>query len=92
MLNVGLLLVGAYLLGSIPFSYIVVRLATGKDVRQEGSGNVGATNALRTGGKLAGFLALLFDALKGVAAVFLARLLGASEPPQSVSATDRRRL
>ncbi|MEO8505155.1 MAG: glycerol-3-phosphate 1-O-acyltransferase PlsY [Acidobacteriota bacterium] len=80
MLNVVLLLVGAYLLGSIPFSYIVVRLVTGKDVRQEGSGNVGATNALRTGGKLAGFLALLFDALKGVAAVFLARLLGASEP------------
>ena len=79
MLNVVLLLVGAYLLGSIPFSYIVVRLVTGKDVRQEGSGNVGATNALRTGGKLAGFLALL-DALRGLAAVFLARLLGASEP------------
>ncbi len=78
--HVTLLLTGAYLLGSIPFSYIVVRLVTGKDVRREGSGNVGATNALRTAGKLAGGLALLFDVLKGVGAVLLARLLGADEP------------
>jgi glycerol-3-phosphate acyltransferase PlsY len=79
-LHAVLLLVGAYLLGSIPFSYLVVRLVAGKDVRREGSGNVGATNALRTAGKLAGSLALLFDVLKGVGAVLLARLLGASEP------------
>lgn len=78
--NVAALLVGAYLLGSIPCSYLVVRLLAGKDVRREGSGNVGATNALRTAGKLAGGLALFFDVLKGVAAVLLARLLGASEP------------
>ncbi len=80
MLNAALLVLGAYLLGSIPFSYLVVRLVAGKDVRREGSGNVGATNALRTAGKLAGVLALLFDIAKGVAAVFLARLLGADEP------------
>lgn len=79
-MNAALLLLGAYLLGSVPCSYIVVRLVAGKDVRREGSGNVGATNALRTAGKLAGALALLFDVLKGVAAVLLARLLGAGEP------------
>lgn len=75
-----LLLLGAYLLGSVPFSYIVVRLVAGKDVRREGSGNVGATNALRTAGRLAGALALVLDVAKGVAAVVLARLLGADEP------------
>ena len=67
------LLVAAYLIGSIPFSFIVARLFAGKDVRREGSGNVGATNVARTAGKMAGVLALAGDLAKGVAVVVLAR-------------------
>jgi glycerol-3-phosphate acyltransferase PlsY len=62
----------AYLIGSIPFGLIVVRLMTGKDVREGGSGNIGATNVLRTTGRAAGVLTLLLDAAKGFAAVWLA--------------------
>ena len=68
----------AYLLGSIPFSYLIVKLKTRKDVRSVGSGNVGATNAMRAAGKGAGIAALLLDVGKGIAAVLLARRLGAS--------------
>jgi len=66
------LVVAAYLLGSVPFSYLVARGFGVRDVRKVGSGNVGATNVLRTAGRLAGFLALLLDSLKGVAATWLA--------------------
>lgn len=65
----------AYLLGSIPFSYLVTRMKTGGDIRSMGSGNVGATNVLRTSGKLAGLAALVLDVCKGVAAVAVARAL-----------------
>ena len=68
----------AYLLGSIPFSWLIVKLKTRKDVRSVGSGNVGATNAMRAAGKAAGVAALLLDVAKGVVAVLLARRLGAS--------------
>ncbi len=64
----------AYLLGSIPFGYILVRVFRGEDVRQSGSGNIGATNVARSSTAL-GVLTLIFDALKGVAAVMLARAL-----------------
>ena len=64
----------SYLLGSIPFGYILVRAFRGQDVRQTGSGNIGATNVSRTSPKL-GALTLLLDALKGVAAVALTHLL-----------------
>jgi acyl phosphate:glycerol-3-phosphate acyltransferase len=67
----------AYLLGSIPFSFLIVKLLAGKDVRRVGSGNVGATNAMRAAGKAAGVAALLLDIAKGVAAVVIARRLGA---------------
>jgi acyl phosphate:glycerol-3-phosphate acyltransferase len=67
------LLVLAYLVGSIPFSYLVARAFAGKDVRQEGSGNVGATNVARTAGKLAGVLALAGDLAKGVLIIVIAR-------------------
>jgi len=77
-----LLLVGAYLLGSIPFSYLIVKARTGKDVRTLGSGNVGGTNVARAAGKAAGLLAALLDASKGAAAVLLARALDA--PPAVV--------
>lgn len=65
----------AYLLGSIPFGYILTRLATGSDVRASGSGNIGATNVLRTAGKKLGIATLALDILKGVAAVALAQWL-----------------
>jgi glycerol-3-phosphate acyltransferase PlsY len=68
----------AYLIGSIPFSFLIVKLVTHKDVRRVGSGNVGATNAMRAGGKAVGIAALLLDVAKGVAAVLIARRLGAS--------------
>jgi acyl phosphate:glycerol-3-phosphate acyltransferase len=67
------LLVAAYFIGSIPFSYLVARAFAGKDVRQEGSGNVGATNVARTAGKMAGVLALLGDLAKGAIIVLIAR-------------------
>jgi len=66
-------LVGAYLLGSIPFSFLVVKAFSGADIRQHGSRNVGATNVARNFGKLPGVLALLLDAAKGYGAVAFAR-------------------
>jgi glycerol-3-phosphate acyltransferase PlsY len=69
-----LLLLGAYLLGSIPFGLLFARLFGGADVRQSGSGNIGATNVARVAGLLPGVLTLLFDAGKGALAVWLAVL------------------
>ncbi len=69
---------GAYLLGSIPWSYLIVKLAKGRDVRTVGSGNAGATNVMRAAGKAAGAAALVLDCGKGIAAVAVARGLGAS--------------
>ncbi len=67
----------AYLLGSVPFGMIVARLMGLGNLREIGSGNIGATNVLRTGNKAAAFLTLVFDAGKGAAAVLLAaRWLG----------------
>ena len=71
----------AYLLGSIPFSFLVARWFGVKDVRQVGSGNVGATNVMRSAGKAAGLLAFVLDAGKGAAAAVLAAHL---EPPGSI--------
>lgn len=72
-----MLVVGSYLLGSVPFAYLITRLKTGKDIRQMGSGNVGATNVLRTTGKAAGLAALILDTGKGAAVVWLGtRLTG----------------
>lgn len=70
-----LAILAAYLIGSIPFGLIIVKLMTGQDVRAEGSGNIGATNVLRTTGPMAGILTLLLDALKGWVAVWLAGVL-----------------
>ena len=61
----------AYLLGSLPTALLVVRLMTGEDVRRKGSGNVGATNALRAAGWRAGVAVTLIDVAKGVLAVWL---------------------
>ncbi|QDH13717.1 glycerol-3-phosphate 1-O-acyltransferase PlsY [Formicincola oecophyllae] len=73
-----LLLAGAlgYLLGSVPFGLLLVRLSGGGDIRAIGSGNIGATNVLRTGKKSIAAATLLLDALKGLVAVLLGGWLG----------------
>ncbi len=65
----------AYLLGSIPFGYLLVRAFRQEDIRATGSGNIGATNVIRSGAKGLGFATLLLDLLKGSAAVLLAQHL-----------------
>jgi glycerol-3-phosphate acyltransferase PlsY len=67
-----IIVVVSYLLGSIPFGYLLVRLFRGEDVRKTGSGNIGATNVARTGSKRLAIATLLLDALKGYAAVAFA--------------------
>ncbi len=79
------LLVG-YLLGSIPFGLILTRLGGKGDIRAIGSGNIGATNVLRTGNKLAAAATLLFDGGKGFVAVMLAQQYLALEPFVAVAA------
>jgi glycerol-3-phosphate acyltransferase PlsY len=75
-----LALVLAYLIGAVPFGYLLVRLKTGRDVRASGSGNIGATNVLRTTGRAAGVATLLLDIGKGYFAVWLAGNLTAHSP------------
>ena len=62
----------AYLIGGIPFGYLLVRMKTGEDVRARGSGNIGATNVLRTTGRAAAVATLVLDIGKGCLAVWLA--------------------
>ncbi len=64
-----------YLIGSIPVGYLVIYLMKGQDIRQQGSGRTGGTNALRAGGLWAGLLTMLGDGAKGYVAVVLARLV-----------------
>lgn len=69
----------AYLLGSIPFGYLLVRIFRGQDIRQTGSGNIGATNVVRSGAKGLGIATLVLDALKGAAAVAIASAIANSK-------------
>ncbi|MDQ6982140.1 MAG: glycerol-3-phosphate 1-O-acyltransferase PlsY [Mariprofundus sp.] len=71
--------VAAYLLGSVPFGLLLAKTLSHKDPRQHGSGNIGATNVMRTGGKLAGVLTLLADIAKGAIPILLALLAGLQE-------------
>ena len=71
--TLGLVAVGGYLLGSIPFGVVITRTAGAGDVRDIGSGNIGATNVLRTGRKDLALATLLLDAGKGAVALLLAR-------------------
>lgn len=80
MLGTALLVIGAYLLGSVSTAIIVCRLAGLPDPRTQGSRNPGATNVLRLGGKKAAAVVLLGDMLKGLAPVALAQSLGANDP------------
>src|SRR5260221_627589 len=70
-------LVLGYLLGSIPFGVLLTRLAGAGDLRQIGSGNIGATNVLRTGNKTLAALTLLLDLAKGFAACLIGAIWGA---------------
>jgi len=72
-----------YFLGSIPFGYLLVRIFRGEDVRQSGSGNIGATNVSRKSPVL-GILTLLLDALKGTVAVLLANQVFMSHAPGNI--------
>jgi glycerol-3-phosphate acyltransferase PlsY len=64
----------SYLLGSIPFGYLIFYFTEGRDIRSLGSGNIGATNVLRSKGKLAGLLTLALDILKGAVPVIYGRI------------------
>jgi glycerol-3-phosphate acyltransferase PlsY len=68
-----LLITTAYLLGSIPFGYLLVRIFRKQDIRATGSGNIGATNVARSGAKGLGLATLLLDLAKGLVAVLIAR-------------------
>ena len=74
--------IAAYLLGAVPFGIVIARLFGLGDLRSIGSGNIGATNVLRTGNKIAAFLTLILDAGKGAAAVLLARALVGEDAAQ----------
>ena len=75
LLTLGLVAIGGYLLGSIPFGVILTRAAGAGDVRNIGSGNIGATNVLRTGRKDLAIATLILDAGKGAVALLIARHL-----------------
>lgn len=70
------LLAGAFLAGSIPFSYLITRLITGRDIREMGSNNAGATNVYRCVGAVPGLATLILDVAKGSAAVWAAAAFG----------------
>ena len=79
-MNPALAVFAAYILGAIPFGFLLVKWKTGSDVRQSGSGNIGATNVLRTSGRAAGIATLVLDIAKGYAAVWLAGWLTGESP------------
>ena len=66
--------IASYLMGSIPFGLILTKIFLNKDIREIGSGNIGATNALRTGNKLIGYLTLIFDIAKAVIPVIYVKI------------------
>jgi glycerol-3-phosphate acyltransferase PlsY len=81
MLTLVVALLGGYLLGSIPFGYVVGKLR-GIDIRKVGSGNIGATNVVRVLGKQYGYPVFVLDFLKGFAAVKMSMLIATSAPPE----------
>ena len=78
-MELGLALVLSYLLGSIPFGLLLTHIFTDKDLRTIGSGNIGATNVLRTGNKALALATLLLDLAKGALAIILVSMLVSSE-------------
>tara|TARA_Y100001970_G_scaffold180973_1_gene220310 strand:+ start:16 stop:591 length:576 start_codon:yes stop_codon:yes gene_type:complete len=69
-----IIIIISYLLGSIPFGFILTKLFLKKDIRNIGSGNIGATNALRSGNKLIGYATLIMDIIKAIFPVFYVKL------------------
>ena len=65
----------SYLMGSIPFGFILTKIFLKKDIREIGSGNIGATNALRTGNKLIGYSTLLLDVVKAILPVLYVKII-----------------
>jgi glycerol-3-phosphate acyltransferase PlsY len=81
MVILAVLVLGSYLLGSIPFGYLAGRLG-GIDIQQAGSGNVGATNVVRVLGKRYGYPVFALDVLKGFGAVKISMLMAPGRPPE----------
>src|SRR5215211_2331370 len=81
MATLAMLLIGSYLLGSIPFGFLAGRFV-GIDIRQAGSGNVGATNVVRVLGKRYGYPVFALDVLKGFGAVKISMLMAPGPPPE----------
>lgn len=73
-MNLLLLFIGSYLLGSIPSGFLLTKIFLKKDIRNIGSGNIGATNALRTGNKLIGYSTLILDILKAIIPVMYIKI------------------
>ena len=73
-INLIIVAVYSYLLGSIPFGLILTKIFLKKDIREIGSGNIGATNALRTGNKLIGYSTLLLDVMKAILPVLYVKI------------------
>ena len=69
-----IIIIFSYILGSIPFGYLLSKLFLGKDIRNIGSGNIGATNVLRTGNKFIGYLTLCLDIIKAVIPVIIVKI------------------
>ena len=74
LIDIGVIL-ASYLIGSIPFGLLIVKITTGKDIRQVASGRTGGTNAMRAAGFWAGFFTAVFDILKGAVAVWISQSL-----------------
>jgi glycerol-3-phosphate acyltransferase PlsY len=85
-LGIAFFLLGAYLLGSVPFGLLVVRGLTGRDVRQEGSGNIGAANVLRVAGPATAIIVLALDLAKGLVPVLLTRTWLTGQPGADLAA------
>lgn len=79
-MNGAAVLIASYLLGAIPFGYLIYRMRTGRDIRGEGSGNIGATNVSRLAGKASGAVTLILDVGKGYLAVLLATWFLPADP------------
>ena len=73
-MDIFLIGISSYLMGSIPFGFILTKIFLKKDIREIGSGNIGATNALRTGNKVIGYSTLILDILKAVAPVIYVKI------------------
>ena len=69
-----IIIFSSYLLGSVPFGFLLTKIFLKKDIRDIGSGNIGATNALRTGSKLIGFTTLILDILKAIIPVIIVKI------------------